>query len=635
MKHFLSSVFRPCLISTALGAAILLGSITTEAKPPAAGSGSQAPESLFVSENVIYRTHVNADATSVSTDEYTTLIKEQAAVDALSTEEIAYNSGQEEVEILEAYTILPSGERIAVGADAIRTVDAATTTNANYFSDIKKRVIIYPKVSAGSRTYMKTKTTTHTPILPETYYLHLRFAPTAEYGHVEINFSHDAKISIFVDSSGVDGGRIEDGPAGEIRYRYTFSQLGIEKTEPNQVAAIDFSPFVLFSTAPNQLALGEIVERLSAPKSAVTPKVQALADQITEGITDPKSQAKALYEWVAKNVRYVAIFVGNGGLVPHDADSIIDNRYGDCKDHNALLIALLAAKGIPATSAQVNSGSAFSVPRLGTIYPFNHVITYIPQWDLYLDSTQDLAPFGVLPTAVRDKLTTLAALGRMGRTPNLSAEENRRITHARLAVSKDGTVTGEATTQYFGNQDYAARAKFSGYVGQSRESMVRSHLGQFNEIGKGSYEPSDVYDMDTPMIVKSRFELLPMSNFPGPGAMTVPVGLAPGDLALRAYSSPRDEVRRPFTCASIYIEESYEVVFDEAIQVTRIPVNISYQNARMRYTATYERNGPKVIVKRALRSQQPGRVCQPEDLIAYRELHKVNRRDILSQIFYE
>ena len=117
--------------------------------------------------------------------------------------------------------------------------------------------------------------------------------------------------------------------------------------------------------------------------------------------------------------------------------------------------------------------------------------------------------------------------------------------------------------------------------------------------------------------------------------MTVPVGLAPGDLALRAYSSPRDEVRRPFTCASIYIEESYEIVFDEAIQVTRIPVNISYQNARMRYTATYERNGPKVIVKRALRSQQPGRVCQPEDLIAYRELHKVNRRDILSQIFYE
>ena len=590
---------------------------------------------MFVAEKITYRIHVNADATSTSTDDYLTLIKEQAVVDALSSEEFAYHSGQEELEILDAYTIVSSGERIPVGGDAIRTVDADTPTSATYFSDIKKRVVIYPKVSAGARTYVKAKSIRHTPILPETYFLHLRFAPTVEYRHVEINFSHDPKIRIYVDLKGVDGGRIEDGPGGEIRYRYTFSQLGIEKTEPNQVSAIDFSPFLLFSTSSSPLALGEIIERLSAPKSAVTPKVQALADQITEGITDPKGQAKALYDWVARNVRYVAIYEGNGGLVPHDADSIIENRYGDCKDHNALLIALLAARGIPAHSAQVNLGNAFSVPRLGTIYPFNHVITYIPQWDLYLDSTQDLAPFGVLSASVRDKPTILTALGRMGRTPHLTAEQNRRVTHARLVVSKEGTVSGEATTQYFGNQDYAVRGEFASYVGQAQESMVRSHLAQFNETGKGRYEPSDVYNLDTPMIVRSRFELLPMSNFPGPGAMTVPVGLTPGDLALRAYSSPRDEVRRPFVCSSIDIEETFEVVFDEAIRVTRIPANISYQNARMLYSATFERDGSKVVVRRKFRSQQPGRVCQPEDLIAYRDLHKVTRRDILSQIFYE
>ena len=91
----------------------------------------------------------------------------------------------------------------------------------------------------------------------------------------------------------------------------------------------------------------------------------------------------------------MAIFLGSGGVVPNLADQVMRNRYGDCKDKTTLLIALLASKGIEASTAMVNSGSAFEIPRLGSVNPFNHVIVYIPQWDLYLDPTAELAPFGV------------------------------------------------------------------------------------------------------------------------------------------------------------------------------------------------------------------------------------------------
>lgn len=633
LKKTTTTNVRNCLGLLFLCVAFFAKAIIVNAQP--SDTESEVFESLYVRERIIVDVHVNADATNVTTQERVTLIKDQSMVDALSSEDLLYNSSQEEVEVLEAYTILPSGQRVQVNKEAIRTVDADASSTAAGFSDSKKRVIIYPKVSAGARTYLKTRTTTHTPILPKTFYLYETFMPRTEYGFVEINLSHDPKIQIYVDARDLPGGKIDDALNGDVRFRYTFSQSQIEKAEPNQVDPIDFVPFVLFSSVSSAIALGDIIEQLAAPQYAVTPKVQALAEQITQGVVDLKDQAKALYNWVNKNIRYEAIFVGNGGLIPHDADSIIDNHYGDCKDHNALLISLLAAKGIFASSAFVNLGSAFSVPRLGTISPFNHVITYIPQWDLYLDSTQEMAPFGILLTAVRDKPTVLTALHRMGRTSNLSADENQQITDAKLFVGQDGTVTGAATTKYFGNQDAAARFRFSEYSGQARDSIVRAHLWQFREIGKGSYQPSNVYDLDTSMIVNSRFELLPVSNFPGPGAMTVPIGLTPGDLTMRGYYAPRREVHRPFTCTSLMIEENYEIIFHDTIKVTRIPQDVSYVDARLSYVASYEKSGQKIVVRRAFRSQQPGRVCQPKALLSQQAFHQVNRKDILSQIFYE
>lgn len=70
---------------------------------------------------------------------------------------------------------------------------------------------------------------------------------------------------------------------------------------------------------------------------------------ITSGISDRRRQAEAIYQWVAQNICYVAVYLGNGGLEPNSASSVLSNRYGDCKDHIMLLEALFAAQGIVST----------------------------------------------------------------------------------------------------------------------------------------------------------------------------------------------------------------------------------------------------------------------------------------------
>ena len=119
----------------------------------------------------------------------------------------------------------------------------------------------------------------------------------------------------------------------------------------------------------------------------------------TAGIQDRRGQAKALYEWVSAHIRYVNIVLGAGGYKPHKAADVLKNGYGDCKDHVMLLEALLAAKGIKSSPVLIRAGvNLYKLPPAPSPFVFDHLITYMPEFQLYLDSTARYAPFGVLPS---------------------------------------------------------------------------------------------------------------------------------------------------------------------------------------------------------------------------------------------
>ena len=63
------------------------------------------------------------------------------------------------------------------------------------------------------------------------------------------------------------------------------------------------------------------------------------------------------------------------------------------------------------------------------------------------------------------------------------------------------------------------------------EQVVKSLLNRFNETGAGSLDYPDPSVLDQSFWVKSSFRLDPVTNFPGPGALMTPVGLAPGGIA--------------------------------------------------------------------------------------------------------
>lgn len=601
----------------------------------ASALAQEAHKSLFAIERHILSLHVRADGTYEEKIQVVTLVKSAAAIEAVSQDELDFYSDRETVEVLEAFTELPSGERIPVAADAIRVVDEERSEGVAMFSSRKTQVVIFPKIGVGAKAHTTMLRKTHTPLFPGQFVFRRALGPSVEYGHLEFNISHDPAIQISADSRGFTGGRLPDGPDGTVRYRYTFAQPVTQASESWQVSNSDFGPYVHLSTFDSPLAVGRVYEKAAAPKAAVTPEVQTLADEITSGMSDPKEQARALYHWVSQEIRYVAIFLGSGGVVPNTAEHVIRHRYGDCKDKTTLLIALLKAKGIEASTAMVNSGMAFEIPRLGSVAPFNHVIAYIPQWDLYLDPTAELAPFGILPIGVMDKPTVLTALDRVGHTPKLNASTNWIKSLTKIQIKTDGQIEGSSSSEYAGYSDYNARLTFVDHDGEYKEKLAQSHLSANRQSGVGRYTPSDARDLKTPFTNSSTFTLDSVANFPGPGALNIPVGLAQSVISRLSFNRPLERLQFPFNCLSYRYEETYEVEFPAEVRITKVPNDASFIEAGLLYQSTYRLEGQVMIVKRVLQAQRPRMVCQPDDYQVTRRLHPVVQRDVRAQIFYE
>ena len=592
-------------------------------------------ERAYTFERWVVTVKINADTSTVETEELTTLINTQNGASSRPDDELSYNAAKETLTVLEAYTILPTGEHIPVPKHNIHTKDQTSDSGHSEIDDTKVIVIMYPKITVGCKTYYKALRKVREQSIKNQYDLYTAFSPHERYNFVEYNIEYSPKLKLWIDVKDVKGGRLTNGKLGQYRYQYTYSQPTAFTKENNQVDYSDFSPYLHVTTYQEPLAFGRVFEIKAAPKATVDKDIQALADKITLGITDDYLQANALYEWVSKEIRYVGHFIGENGYTPHDAAYILHRRFGDCKDHNNLLITLLKAKNIQASSALINSGNIFNLTKLGSVTPFNHVITYLPKWDVYVDSTIGYAPFGLLSNSELDKPTLLTALDKIGHTKKFSIENDKIINEMKLDIQADGSIKGTSASFFMGAKDLFARGLYLDFEEENKQQKVTDHLKENHESGTGTLKPDDVNNFKTPYKVSGDFTLDPVSNMPGNGALTLPVGLSQSSINTRGLKTPEETINFPYICESYYLEENTSIDFPSNVKVTKIPDSVIFDENGITYNASYQLKDNAVSVKRNLAYNRPSIVCDNKDLDNWKVFHKVLRRDLRSQIIYE
>lgn len=591
--------------------------------------------------NFTEKWHVRADASTVLTVELLMRIETETGVGDFAERRIHFSSSLEKLEILEAWTQTREGKRLPVAPDKIRTLEA-TDEGAPEFGDAKVQVVIFPAVEIQAQLYLRYRLTQHTPYFPGHAAWSRHYPPGVGIVQARVEVSHDAGVPLKVLAGGSSGsgspvgGQVpalpEDLP-GTVRYAFTYRQDTVHPPESRRVALSDFAPFVQATTFADRAALAAAYQAQARPKAEPTEAVRKLAAELTQGITSERDRVRRLYNWVSRHIRYVALEIGTGGFVPNPAQSILEHRYGDCKDHVVLLEALLRAVGIESSPALVNSQRAMRLPELATLGPFDHVITYVPSLDLYLDSTARFAPLGALPSEVQDKPVLLTATGREARTPRSSPATD--FTHTRLwmQVSETGEVWGSSAALMGGFDEVESRMAQFDNLGKRQEDLARRYLSRHGETGTGRIEPLDPLNLDKRWEVKATFELDPVVNIPGPSAMPIPVGLAPGEIRHLATTRPTSGRRFAYVCTSGRHREEVELRLPWNARIERIPTGVSFQRGPLRYASTYRRSGNLVLITREVSADRKSHTCTARDDEDWAALLRVMQRDLRGQVF--
>lgn len=165
-----------------------------------------------------------------------------------------------------------------------------------------------------------------------------------------------------------------------------------------------YLPDVAVSTFADWAALGAWYGSLLADRVQPDATIRAKVAEITAHSSTEQDKVRAVYDFVASNIRYIGVAFGVGRVQPHAAATVLENQYGDCKDKHTLLASMLLALGEKLDAVLIGSGVRFNA-AVPSPESFNHLITHLmlegkPVW---LDTTSEVAAFQVLVPTIRDK----------------------------------------------------------------------------------------------------------------------------------------------------------------------------------------------------------------------------------------
>ncbi|MBI3199085.1 MAG: DUF3857 and transglutaminase domain-containing protein [Rhodospirillales bacterium] len=545
--------------------------------------------------------------------------------------DLSYSASSQRIEILEAATLKADGRRLPVAEEKIIDIAPQVSREVALYTDNRTRSIVFPNVEAGDSIRFAYRLTTFDLTWPG-YFRSIVWQSSHRTKLSERIFERPAGMPLGVEHHG-DNYRTEQ--VGE-RVRQAFSWRN-EKSVPDEAGSTspaDWGPRFMVSTFKSYAEIGDHYATLQAKAAAVTPDVAALAAEIVGSTTDRTQQARLLFEWVTRNIRYVAVSVGQGKLTPTPASETIRNRYGDCKAVVALLAALLAAKDIASEPALININVARYVLPETPIADFNHVVLYVPEFDRYLEPTSQYSSFGTLPWGHYDKPVLLAVAGksRTARVPRERVEDNVAETHTIATVWSDGRITGTTHEKASG----AIATDLKTLAAGANEAKAKTQLRHFGTPGTGKWTKREKDASAAAVELSAEFKLSDEIDLGAGEALSPPAGLRflvrPGAFLVGTHDTARVH---PFPCHAGRQIETIEVILPAGLRPARLPADRSWKTSIAEYRSVYALRGETLHVQREFVAHPESQVCRPEHSRELVELMSNIRRDQRSVVVFD
>jgi transglutaminase-like putative cysteine protease len=596
------------------------------------------PNVTVLSDDIAY--DVNADGTFTDVETESIRIDTDQGVKQASQIALRYSKTLQNLTVEDAYTTTPEGKRIDVTPDKILEQQGRESAEAPIFDDGRVKIVVFPAVEIGATLTLRTRRAQLTPLFPGQFSTVEHFRDQRAFKSANVTVRAPAALKLYADAVGMSGGQVASDSADTQTWHWSLGDTPAHAPELGSVSVADVSPRVVVTTFPSFAAAGAAYQQRAAPKAAVTPAIQVLADKLTQGVADPKAQAELLYDWVNTHIRYVAIYLGFGGVVPHDADSVLKAEYGDCKDHVTLLQALLAAKGIRSSPVLVNASNAYWLPKAADpIAAFDHVITYLPDFKLYADSTASGARFGILPFTELGKPALITDNGtgtaEIVTLPVSDADSAREVTTMHVTLDSNGDLNGTAQIDSTGSIELLSREVFASLPPGVESQIAARLLTLTGQSGTGNYHHGDVRDLSQPFVYRTDFQLPGYAQLPGPGAIQVPLGLGGfSNIAstFEAFGAETRDFAVPFP--SRHVIETTTITLPDGVKVSHLPQPVHIASAFGDYRSNYVSDGRNIVVTRDLEISIPGGLIQPDQYPELRKMALAVQRDLHRQLVY-
>ena len=387
---------------------------------------------------------------------------------------VGYNSANERVEIAYVRVIKEDGSIVKAGDDAVQDLSAPLEQQAPVYTDYRQKHITVPGLRPGEVLEYDMVTVIHTALAPGEFW--------AEYEFDKNNIMLDEELDVNVPSGrplklkskpGMDPKISEEN--GRRMYHWTSSHLEREdekdkdKEKPQdkqkkKKRSDDDRPDVQLTTFVSWEQIGLWYASLEKDRRAPSPEVRAKAAELTKGLDNDLDKVQALYDFVAKNFRYVSLSLGVGRYQPHASGDVLHNQYGDCKDKHTLLASLLEAEGLHASSVLINSSRKLD-PDVPSPSQFDHVITMLPmgQQEVWMDTTSEVAPFRLLAYTLRHKQAlVIPASGtpHLEETPADTPMPDSEVSQVDGKVNEIGKLEAHVHYTFRGDEELMLRSIF-------------------------------------------------------------------------------------------------------------------------------------------------------------------------------
>jgi TPR repeat protein len=608
------------IYSAFLAALLLLSPCTRSfaAEPPGADTKTGWIDPGW--RRTVARHTVTFDETGLSNEVFEFEIKalDEKGAEAIAHQSFQYNGYFDELSSTALATLKADGSVVVVDERAIRDQPASMDSSSPYFDEVRDRIIAFPHVAAGDSVRGRLIYKAKQARFPGEFARAWREPANQPPELLEVIVDGPASRPLRIATRNVE--HWEERVNDRIVHRVHFRQ---DTPRPGQIDDETLSYAARFeaSTFADYAAFAATLDARNAPMARPDEKITRLSREITGDATGSRAKIERIYNWVARNIRYVGIGLEDGGWTSQPASAVLASRYGDCKAHATLFKALLAAQGIEANLVAVNAGARYTLTEVAAPN-FDHAIAYVPEIDQYLDPTASLFAFGSLPPELAGKPVLNIDKGTLGRIPMIEAARFRLAAETDYVLGKDGKREARSILSGTGVGAQLGRMLAQGLDDADRRMTARRLIEQAGLTGSGDYTYPNPRELTDDFAITSTFQI------------TKPVGLErPTRVRMLPLTDPRRSLLRlavrqstgqPFTCRPMEYREAASLAIPDNIFFYEKPAPIDYSqtfegrtgygsvHGRIEVRGTIDLDGKTIRSKAVLRLTLDAPVCPAE-----------------------